>query len=294
MSPSRSSHSLAEPGGAAVGVGLGWRRETALACERYPELAFTEVVAESISERLPLAPSLAALRDRGIPIIAHGVSLSLASADPPERSRLSRLRRIAERLASPFVSEHIAFVRGAGLETEHLLPIPRTRENVQIVVENIQVAQDALGIELVLENIANLFEWTDSELDEAAFIGEIVDQSDSRMLLDVSNLYANSVNHGVQIERFLSILPLDRVAYIHIAGGRLCGGFRHDTHADPVDAGPLQTLRDVLARTGPLPILLERDDRYGTRDELESELDTLMAVHRQVSSPTCTSVHDFP
>lgn len=124
------------------GVGLGWRPETAwLIHERMDALGFTEVVAENVCPDRPLPRPLAELVAHGVPVVPHGVSLSLGSAELPAPARLDRLARLAERLQAPLVSEHVAFVRGGGLETEHLLPVPRTREVLDILVENVRAGK---------------------------------------------------------------------------------------------------------------------------------------------------------
>lgn len=263
-----------------IGVGLGWRRETALACARRDDLAFTEVVAETVDLDAPLPRAVEQLRDRGVTVVPHGVGLSLGSGAPPEPSRLRRLARLADRLGAPLVSEHVAFVRGAGFETEHLLPLPRTREALAVLVDNVRRAQDALPVPLALENVANLFEWPSPQLGEAEHLAELLERTDAWLLLDAANLFANAINFGVDVEAYLDTLPLERLAYVHVAGGQRCGGFYHDTHAHPVGAGPLGVLERIVARTGPVPVLLERDDDFGTRAALDAELDAIAAVLR--------------
>lgn len=265
------------------GVGLGWRPETAwLIHERMDALGFTEVVAENVCPDRPLPRPLAELVAHGVPVVPHGVSLSLGSAELPAPARLDRLARLAERLQAPLVSEHVAFVRGGGLETEHLLPVPRTREVLDILVENVRAAMDVLPVPLALENIAALFEWpesaADGALDEAAFLAELADRTGARLLLDLSNLYANARNHGWDPLAYLDALPLSRVAYVHVAGGIERGGFYHDTHAHPIGVEPLDLLAALRARAGKVPVLLERDHGFGTRAALEGELVALGAA----------------
>ena len=139
-------------------LGIGWRPELALAIDRYPKLGFIEILAEDLDPWGPIPAPIERLRQRGIPLIPHGVSLSLGSAEPPDRQRLAGLARLATRLGAPLVSEHLAFVRAGGIETGHLLPLPRAREALEIVVTNVRQAKAALPVPLALENIATLFE----------------------------------------------------------------------------------------------------------------------------------------
>ena len=116
-----------------TGVGIGWREELAGFVARRERLGFVEVVAESLHHDRPLPAGLEALRRRGVPVVPHGVRLSLGSAGGPDPARVGHLARLAERLEAPLVSEHVAFVRGGGLEAGHLLPVPRTDEALSLI-----------------------------------------------------------------------------------------------------------------------------------------------------------------
>lgn len=256
----------APQGGLLAGVGLGWRPETAwLVAER---AAFTEVIAESIDPAKPPR----ALVHATMPVIAHGVTLSLGSSHKPERARIDRLARVAHALRSPLVSEHVAFSRACGVESPHFLPVPHTRAQLAVLVDNVQRVMDALPVPLALENIAAPVRWPGDELAEADFLAELLARTGALLLLDVSNLYANLVNHGGDLDAYLDRLPLDRIAYMHVAGGARVEQLWRDTHAHPIAPPITGTLERVLARTGPRPLLLERDHHYGTREGLEAEL----------------------
>lgn len=263
-------------------IGIGWRPELALSIARNTEIDFVEVVAENISpDRIPIA--LEQLRERGIRIIPHGVSLSLGGADPPCSKRLSQLARLAEKLDAPVVSEHAAFVRAGSIEAGHLLPLPRTREALDILVENITEAKRALPIPLALENIATLFEWPHAEMDEATFLTEALERTDTQLLLDVSNLYANARNHNWDAIEFLDRLPLDRLAYVHIAGGITRAGLYHDTHAHKIPAGAFDILEELCARVDIPHVMLERDDHFPEDAELVAEMETIAEALRRAA-----------
>jgi uncharacterized protein (UPF0276 family) len=260
-----------------LGIGIGWRPELALYVSRNDTIGFVEIVAENISpDRAPLP--LLELKERGVKVIPHGVELSLGGADRIDKNRLARLARLAERLDAPMVSEHIAFVRAGGIEAGHLLPLPRTREALDILVENILEAKAALSVPLALENIASLFQWPENELSEADFLSEAIERTDSLLLLDVSNLYANSRNHNFDPLTFLDQIPLDRIAYVHIAGGTTRGDLYHDTHAHAIPRGALDLLEQLCSRVTPLGILLERDDNFPQEKEITTELEAIKAA----------------
>jgi uncharacterized protein (UPF0276 family) len=270
-----------------LGLGIGWRPEIALFIERRHDLGFVELLAEDFDARGPLPAPVEHLRQRGVAVVPHGVSLSLGGAEPLDRTRLSALARLAERLKAPLVSEHIAFVRAGGLETGHLLPLPRTREALELVVANAREAQAALPVPLALENIATLFEWPNPEMDEAAFLTELLERADVLLLLDIANVYANARNHGYDPRELLDRIPLSRIAYVHIAGGVEHGGIYHDSHTHEVGTAVLDLLADLCGRAAVPGVMLERDDRFPPDAQLNAELDAIAAaVARQKMSGT--------
>ena len=283
------------------GVGIGWRDELAGFIDRRPGLGFVEVVAERLHDGEPLPAGLAALGRRGVPVVPHGVRLSLGSAAEPDPGRVGHLAGLAERLGAPLVSEHVAFVRGGGLEAGHLLPVPRTRDALDVLVRNVRLAQAELPVPLALEHVAALLEWPAPELDEAAFLAGLLERTGAWLLLDVANLYANARNHGGDPLALLDALPLERVAYVHVAGGVERDGLYHDTHAPPTPPPVLDLLAELCVRcTGGPPrfsggpprrsprpprrdppgVMLERDDAYPPEPELAAELDAIAAAVR--------------
>ncbi|MGW2625570.1 DUF692 domain-containing protein [Micromonospora taraxaci] len=260
------------------GVGIGWRPEIAGFVAELPGLRFVEVVAEAVPASGPLPPGLAQLRERAVTVVPHGVRLSLGGAEPVDPTRVAHLATVAQRVDAPLVSEHIAFVRAGGLEAGHLLPLPRSREAVDAVCANVARAQAELPVPLALEPIAALVDWPDDELDEADFLTEILDRTGALLLLDVANVHANARNRGTDPLALLDRLPLERVAYAHVAGGAEHGGFYHDTHTDPVPAAVLELVGALCARQRPPALLLERDGHYPPAAVLRAELDALATI----------------
>ena len=262
----------------SLGVGIGWRAEIAGFIAGLEDLRFVEVVAEALSPTGPLPRPLAALRARGVQVIPHGLRLSLGGGEVPDPKRIDHLARVAALLEAPLVSEHIAFVRAGGVEAGHLMPVPRTREALEIVIENVQLAQAQLRVPLALEHVASLIDWPEAEMDEAAFLSEILERTGALLLLDVSNLYANARNHRFDPLAFSNRVPLERIAYVHVGGGVERDDVYHDTHTDPVVTGVLELLEDLCSRTSPPGVLLERDDNFPPRHEILAELDAIRAA----------------
>ena len=234
-------------------LGLGWRREIAgVIADLRP--GFCEVIAESVPlrrGRAHLDPLQRDLRERGVPLIPHGVALSLGGVDELDPARVHRLAACAEAFGAPLVSEHVAFVRASGIEAGHLLPVP-----------------------VAVENIAAFLCWPEDEFSEAQFLTELLDRTGALLVLDVANVYANARNRGLDPQRELARLPADRIAYSHVAGGSEVGGRYHDTHTDPVSAGVLELVTALRARAD-VPFMLERDGRYPPAAALFDELDAI-------------------
>ncbi|TCO52456.1 hypothetical protein EV192_112188 [Actinocrispum wychmicini] len=260
-----------------LGVGIGWRSEIDLTVERLPGVDWVEVVAENLhAEHLP--ESIVVLRERGVPVLPHAVSLSVGGAEPVDPRRVQHLAELADALDAPLASDHVCFVRAGGLDSGHLMPVPRTRAALDVLVANVRTVQSGLGVPFALENIAALLEWPDAELTEAQFLTELTDRTGCLLLVDVANLYANARNLGHDPVRLLDGLPLERLAYVHVAGGIETNGVYHDTHAHPVPQDVLDLLAELVSRTSPPGVLLERDDDYPTDGELAAELAAIRAV----------------
>ncbi|WP_405864258.1 DUF692 domain-containing protein [Streptomyces sp. NBC_01515] len=267
-----------------LGTGIGWRPEIADAVERMPGIDWVEAVAENVCPG-HLPDSLLRLRERGVTVIPHGVSLGLGGADRPDEGRLTALAERAEALGAPLVTEHIAFVRAGGpltasplLEAGHLLPVPRTRDALDVLCENIRIAQAALPVPLAVENIAALLAWPGEEMTEGQFLYDLADRTGVRLLIDVANLHTNHVNRGEDPAKALAELPVEAIAYVHVAGGVERDGVWHDTHAHPVPAPVLAILTDLASRVSPPGVLLERDDNFPEPAELERELEAIQGA----------------
>ncbi|NXY99111.1 DUF692 domain-containing protein [Streptomyces sp. BR123] len=270
-----------------LGVGIGWRPEIAEAIERLPGLDWVEVVAENICPG-HLPDPLRRLLDRGVRVVPHGVSLGLGGADRPDAQKLAALAERAVALGAPLVTEHIAFVRTSSpaLEAGHLLPVQRTREALDVLCENVRIAQDSLPVPLALENIAALFRWPDEELTEAQFLTELVERTGVRLLIDVANLHTNRINRGEDPAAVLDGIPLEALAYVHVAGGVERDGVWHDTHAHPVPSAVLDVLAELGRRTAPAGVLLERDDDFPAGEELAGELTVIRAALGTAAQPS--------
>ncbi|MDX2029883.1 MAG: DUF692 family protein [Blastocatellia bacterium] len=264
--------------------GLGWRRELAVGIlSHLDRIDLVEVIADDFfeaprSERRALR-TLAAQAD----VALHGVSLGMASAAPVDAKRLDRMARLCDEIRPQFWSEHLAFVRGGGIEIGHLTAPPRTAATIDGAAANLARARAVTGSAPLVENIATLIDPPGSDRDETTWLSDILAASECPMLLDLHNLYANGLNFGNDPREALARLPMDRVAAIHLAGGRWIGpaGGRRllDDHLHAVPDPVYDLLAEVGARAPhPLTILIERDGLYPPIETLLAELDRARAA----------------
>jgi len=277
-----------------LGLGIGWRPELTNLIMRRADLGFVEVTAESVPAAVargdaPLPTPFVLLRDRGVRLVPHGISLGLGGGGRPDRRRIDHLAGLAERFDAPLVSEHVAFVRAGGLEVGHLVPVHRTRDQLDVLVANVQEAQARLPVPLALEPVASVVAWPASrpdsdegDIDEGAFLTELVERTGVLLLLDLANVLVNCANHGGDPVDLLDGLPLDQIAYVHAAGGAVVAGVHHDTHLHPMWDELDGLLAELSARVRVPGVLLERDGDYPSDAELDAELDRILMAQLAV------------
>ena len=268
-----------------AGVALGWRPELAADLLRDPDhVDFLEVVADTCFAQPSAWREARALAEIK-PVVPHGVKLSLGSADGVDLARARRLGMLARELGARALSEHVAMTRGGGRDIGHLTALPFTRDAVRVVARNVAQARRVLpDVPLLLENVAWTFRWPEDEMPEGAFYAEIARATGCELLLDVANLYANALNSGIAPAALLREHPLDRVGMVHVAGGVMEHGFFLDTHAHPVPEAVFGLLEALLRETGPVPIVLERDQGFPPFAELTAEVGRLRALLGTVRS----------
>ncbi|MFI9361518.1 DUF692 domain-containing protein [Kitasatospora sp. NPDC053057] len=261
------------PGSSGLGLGLGLRfPHLKHVLESWPEVGWFEVISENFMDSGGYPRhALDRIAER-YPIVMHGVSLSIGSTDPVDRDYLDRLRRLAQATGARWVSDHICWTGTAGLNTHDLLPVPFTEESLAHLVRRVRLVQDVLDRPLVLENPSTYAAFAGASMPEWEFVARLAEESGCGLLLDVNNVHVSAVNHGFDPEQYLRALPAERVVQIHLAGHTDLGTHIIDTHDQPV-AEPVWELYELaLSLTGPVPTLLEWDDRIPPFPELLAEL----------------------
>ena len=205
----------------------------------------------------PLAALEAARREH--PVALHGVSLSLGGSDELNRGFLCELGQLAQRIDPAWVSDHLCWGTLDGRYAHDLLPLPYTEEALAHVVARVQQVQDALGRQILVENVSSYVQFTSSALTEWEFLAELTRRADCGVLLDVNNIYVSSVNHGFDARAFLAGIPAERVGYIHLAGHQDRGTHLLDTHDAPVPDPVWALYEEAIRRLGATSTLIEWD-----------------------------------
>lgn len=272
-------HSVKHPTPSHDRVGLGWRPELAAGIFAHLErIDVLEVIADDYLD--PRSHGRAALRTLAaqVPVVLHGVGLGLASAAAVDQHRLDALATLVDHVRPESWSEHLAFVRAGGVEIGHLTAPPRTAATVDGAARNIARARNAVGAAPHMENIATLLDPPASTLSEAEWVTAAIAAADCPLLLDVHNVFANAVNHGLRPGDLLAGLPLERVTTVHMAGGEWVTGPDGrarliDDHLHDVPDEAHLLLEEVARRVdGPLTVILERDGAFPSIDTLVAEL----------------------
>ncbi len=216
-------------------------------------------------------------------LIPHGLNLSLGSAEGLDASYARKLAHLIRRLNPPWWSEHIAFTRAGGVEIGHLSSMPFTYEAIEVIVRNITKMRQYLKIEvpLILENITYMVEIPGAEMNEAQFLAELLERADCGLLLDVTNLYTNAVNHGYDLQAMVEQLPLERVVQLHFAGGFWHDGVLIDNHSHPTAPEVWDLMGEIVAHAPVKGIILERDEELPPFMELREEIQRAREIGRR-------------
>ncbi|MCC3775950.1 DUF692 domain-containing protein [Streptomyces sp. UNOB3_S3] len=257
-----------------LGFGLGLRGPHIPYIRAHrPPVDFFEIISENYLEpRTDRRRVLDEIAER-YPIVLHGVSLSIGSTDPLDLGYLRRLKRLADAVDTPWVSDHVCWTGVLGVHTHDLLPLPFTEESLRHVVRRARTVQEALERPLVLENPSSYVEFRASTLTEWEFLGRLAEEADCGLLLDVNNVHVSAVNHGYDPEEYLKALPHDRVAHMHLAGHTDHGTHLIDTHDAEVPDPVWGLYRLAVELTGGAATVIERDDSLPPFPVLQAELD---------------------
>jgi uncharacterized protein (UPF0276 family) len=226
------------------------------------------------------------------PVLTHGLAMSVGGFDAWDEDYLRALGEFLLRTGTPWHSEHLCFTSVDGSCLHELLPLPFTREAARHTITRTRALQARLPVPLLLENITYYAELGAAEMDEADFITAVLEGADVGWLLDVNNVYVNALNFGFDAKDWLSRMPLDRVAQLHIAGHKKFGDITVDTHGADIIDPVIDLMQWTLQRLGrPVPVLLERDNHIPDFEVLLAERTRIQCAY-DAAQALCGVRHD--
>jgi uncharacterized protein (UPF0276 family) len=223
------------------------------------------------------------IRER-YPVVMHGVSMSIGSAQALDRVYLHEVKELASRLEPAWISDHLCWTGVAGKNLHDLLPLPYTDEALQHVVARVRTVQDILGRRILLENVSSYVSFRDSRMTEWDFLRTVAEEADCLILLDVNNIYVSSVNHEFDAHDYLAAIPVERVQQIHLAGHQNHGDYLIDTHDHPVPDPVWALYAHAVRRFGAVSTMIERDANIPPLADLQRELGAARRVAESVLS----------
>jgi len=269
------------------GAGLGLRRALMSSLADLPEhqIDFMEVAPENwIGVGGRLGKTFRSFTER-YDFLCHGLSLSIGSPAPLDEDFVRQVKAFMAEHGIKAYSEHLSYCSDDG-HMYDLMPIPFTEEAVSYVAERIQRVQDILGQRLIIENVSAYAE-PGKQMEEAQFVCEVIRRADCDLLLDVNNVYVNSINHGGDALAFIKAMPSERIKYLHVAGHfDEADDLLVDTHGMAVKDIVWQLLADTYRIHGVIPTLLERDFNFPPLSELLSEIEQIRRL-QAMSSDQC-------
>jgi len=280
-------------------VGLGWRTELApsILCH-LDHIDVVEVIIDDyFKQPLTKLRSLKLLESQ-VDVIYHGVGLGLASSLPVPQKNLDNLARVFDYLKPTCWSEHLAFVRAGNIEIGHLAAPPRTQATIEGTLANLARIKQTVGALPVLENIATLLEPPGSLMPEGEWTTQILEASNTKLLLDLNNLYSNAVNFNFDPVTYLHTFPLHLVSMVHLSGGKWLdepAGFTGkrllDDHIHDVP-DPVFALLGALAHSvkQPLTVIIERDGDYPPFSHLLQEIQRAKSILKEARNHECECV----
>lgn len=236
-----------------------------------PDASCAEIISENLVGRGGRPDAVVEHIRAHMPVFLHGVSLSIGGVDPLPIEQLQALRRLADQIESPLISDHLCFGTHGGHHGHDLWPLPYTEEALEHVAARVRQAQDLLGRRLLLENVSSYVSYRASTMSEWDFLAALCERADCLLLLDVNNIVVSAFNHGFSGDEYLAGIPPHRVAQIHLAGHSDRGAYLFDDHSSPVPEKVWSLYRKAVQRLGDVPTIIEWDGEIPSLDRLTDE-----------------------
>ena len=216
-----------------------------------------------------------------VPVVLHGVSLSIGSVDPLSDRYLEDLTALVRRIEPAWISDHLCWGTHGGRYVHDLWPLPYTEEALAHVTARVEHVQERLGRQILLENVSSYVAFKHSTMTEWEFLSEVARRADCGILFDVNNVYVSARNHGFDPLDYLAGIPAERVGQFHLAGHSDRGRYLLDTHDHPVPDAVWELYRAAVRRFGPVSTLIEWDDAIPPLERLLEESRRAAAIEAE-------------
>lgn len=268
-----------------LGFGVGLRRDHyAHILDSRPRVDWFEIVSENFmvggGRPLEVIDAVAAQ----YPVVMHGVSLSIGSADPLRRDYLRELKALAARIKPAWISDHLCWTGVGGRNLHDLLPLPYNEEAVRHVASRIREVQDFLERPIAIENVSSYMTLRASTMTEWEFLAAVAEGADCGILLDINNIFVSAFNHGFDALKYIDSIPCERVVQFHLAGHSDHGSYLLDTHDHPVCDEVWALYAHAVRRFGAVSALIEWDDNIPAFDVLLETAERARKIHASASS----------
>jgi uncharacterized protein (UPF0276 family) len=269
-----------------LGHGIGLRtKHFARFLEDRPPVDWVEVVTENFMADGGRPIEVLEKVRRDMPVVLHGVSLSIGSTDPLSDTYLAALERLVARIEPAMVTDHLCWGSHRGQYVHDLLPLPYTEESLAHVASRVNAVQERLGRRILLENPSSYVAFRDSTMTEWQFLSALSRRADCGILLDVNNVYVSARNLGFDPLDYLDGIDPDRVGQFHLAGHSDKGRYLLDTHDEPVPHAVWSLYREALRRFGRVPSLVEWDDHIPPLEEVVAQSRHAAAIEAEELAP---------
>ncbi len=257
-------------------TGVGYRRELSDWLNTRPEgVDCLEITAEHFFHG---GDEILAALGKQFPLYVHGLGLSLGTPGPLDVKRLESFARVVRAANPEWISDHIAFTRTAEADLGHLNPVPPTRRMLEILSDHVREVSEQCGKPMLLENITSYVKLT-GDFTETAFLNQLCESAGCGLLLDVTNLFINSRNHGFDPLAWLGEIEPRHIVQLHIVGYARAGDRYIDSHAAPIQQELIDLACGVVSHAPVQAVILERDEDFPTPQELELEIGKLKRIH---------------
>lgn len=264
-----------------LGSGLGFRNELRKEILKAADkIDYVEIITEQYTRTPQSLKSLAEITEV-FQIIPHGIGLSIGSVMQLDKDYLRAIKRVSDLVKSPYYSEHLCMTCVPGIDIGHLSPLWFTDEVLKATIKKVNHVQDFLAKPLILENVTYLINIPNGTMSQTEFFHRLVEATGCGILLDITNIYVNSVNHNYNPIDFLDRMPLSKVVQVHIAGGYWRRGILVDGHSEPVQNESWELLKALAEKTQVKGVILEHDSNFPSMNVLLTQIDKARRIISQ-------------